>query len=82
MIQVSFHTNIGFVGLRIAVDGADDLPGALEARAATAFPSIAVGADDVVWGTASGYATCRLGVLRGAGAVHAIAGIVDKALNR
>jgi hypothetical protein len=28
MMQVSFRTNIGFVGLRIAVSGADDLPGA------------------------------------------------------
>jgi hypothetical protein len=32
MIQVPFRTNIGFVGLRIAVHGADDLPGALHAQ--------------------------------------------------
>jgi hypothetical protein len=32
MIGVSFRTNIGFVGLRIAVHGADDLPGALQAQ--------------------------------------------------
>ena len=32
MMQVSFRTNIGFVGLRIAVTGADDLAGALEAQ--------------------------------------------------
>ncbi len=32
MIQVEFRTNIGFVGLRIAVHGVDDLPGALQAQ--------------------------------------------------
>jgi hypothetical protein len=32
MIQVMFRTNVGFVGLRIAVRGADDLPGALQAQ--------------------------------------------------
>ena len=32
MIQVSFRTNIGFVALRIAVNSADDLAGALQAQ--------------------------------------------------
>jgi len=32
MIQVNFRTTIGFVGLRIAVHGADDLPDALHAQ--------------------------------------------------
>jgi len=55
MIHVPFRTNIGFVGLRIAVHGVNDLPGALQAQEGFAIRPLPDYLRDGIAGTSTDY---------------------------